>query len=134
MVQHYIYLLIFIGLFSASKAQDFKVISGPMLGHFTNTSQHFWMMLQSSERKSQEQSLPNFNSYLNNYFKEKGQSIQTITDCRYLNKGRVIVSGILNCQKQSIAKYYYFFLVSLSELVGEMIVSKRRHQFRLPAY
>ncbi len=82
-----------------------------MLGHFTNTSQHFWMMLQSSERKSQEQSLPNFNSYLNNYFKEKGQSIQTITDCRYLNKGRVIVSGILNCQKQSIAKQNWSFLI-----------------------
>ena len=82
-----------------------------MLGHFTNTSQHFWMMLQSSERKSQEQSLPNFNSYLNNYFKEKGQSIQTITDCRYLKKGRVIVSGILNCQKQSIAKQNWSFLI-----------------------
>ena len=82
-----------------------------MLGHFTNTSQHFWMMLQSSGRKSQEQSLPNFNSYLNNYFKEKGQSIQTITDCRYLNKGRVIVSGILNCQKQSIAKQNWSFLI-----------------------
>ncbi len=83
-----------------------------MLGHFTDSTQHFWIMLQSNVSSNEQHWLTNLNNYLNNFFAEKGQSIQTIRDCNYLKKDRIVISGVLTRNKIALKKNWSFLIGS----------------------
>ena len=64
-----IFLISIITAVTSKAQEDFNIVSGPMYGHFTDSTQHFWMMLQPSAFSDPYQNwTANFNQSIYKYF------------------------------------------------------------------
>lgn len=83
-----------------------------MVGHFTDSTEHFWMLVQSSTKiPNQEYWYTGFNNYLNEYFLEKGGRIEEVKECSILPDSKIIVSGVISKIKTGLKKKNWSFLI-----------------------
>ncbi len=81
-------------------AQNFKFVSGPIYGHFTDSSQHFWLMAQPLNNTIYGNWNAIFNKEIYKYFEDStGYQVKTILESKTINKGYVVVTGILRKEK-----------------------------------
>lgn len=110
-----IILLLSIVCFS-TKAQEtpvLNVVAGPMYGHFTDSTQHFWMAVGIAPYAAPDQSwLSNFNREVYRYFKtETDFEVEEINNGTIANNRYVLVSGKLRKKKKTTLGNDISFLV-----------------------
>ena len=127
-----IILLVFCCFLNTSylHSQDYKVLAGPMIGHFTDSTEHFWMLVQSSQKiENQEYWFTGFNNYLNEYFYEKGGRIEEIKQCSFLSDRKIIVSGVIyKSQKESKKENWSFLIGSCAFSYPFALLSGKRKE------
>ena len=91
-------LPIFFFLFAFSlNAQKFDVLAGPVYGHYTDSTKHFWMLV---DRNNQGNNVDNwsvqFNIFLEDYFLSNQKAfVKKILNCSFVDNGKIMVNGIL---------------------------------------
>lgn len=97
MVKCLLFLLLLIGSLSASAQQNFLVEAGPVYGHYTDSTQHFWILVQPVEKENPNLDwVTKFNVDLHQYFEDNDVgSIERINKSATVGERYLMVSGVL---------------------------------------
>ncbi len=106
-------LLILLGMNFQGSAQNFDVEIGPIYGHYTDTTRHFWMLVKPN---TQDDPLVDwvtqFNVDLYEYFEQfTEEQVRKIERSSMIKDRYILVSGILNIKKPQPAKADISFLI-----------------------
>jgi alkaline phosphatase D len=107
-------LLLLLGLNIQSVAQNFDVEIGPIYGHYTDSTRHFWMLVKPHAQNDLfvVDWVTEFNVDLYEYFEQfTEERIQKIERSSMLKDRYIMVSGILDIKQPKPAKTDISFLV-----------------------
>lgn len=106
-------LSLLLGLTIQSFAQNFEVEIGPIYGHYTDSTRHFWMLVTPhAQNDPLVDWVTQFNVDLYAYFEQfTAERVQKIERSSVLNKGYIMVSGILEIKEPKPAKKDISFLL-----------------------
>jgi len=83
-----------------TKAQTLDILSGPIYGHFTDSTQHFWMLVNPSIQNLEENWITAFNADVFRYFEQNtAYKVRKITNSMVVDEEQIIVQGILEKEK-----------------------------------
>ncbi len=97
----------------AQEDEILEIVSGPMYGHFTDSTQHFWLAAAADAYKTPYQNwLPNFNEEVYAYFTEQTDyEVKEILQSTLANKKYILISGVLRKKKNNSLGRDISFLV-----------------------
>lgn len=113
MVQSYVFLhsksidmnkvIFFIAYFIIANlsAQSFDILSGPMYGHFTDSTQNFWLLIRpKTNQVSQKDWISQLNKDVFKYFEDSTlYRIKNITESSIAYQNNIILKGVVNKKK-----------------------------------
>ena len=84
---------------NTSQAQDFEVLAGPIYGHYTDSSRHFWMAVRANQQIPNSEWISSFNADLYAYFEiHKGIRVKKVTRSNLVLGHYILVQGIVEQQ------------------------------------
>jgi alkaline phosphatase D len=87
----------------AQEASALNVVAGPLYGHFTDTTQNFWIAIKIDPFAGPEQNwLPSFNQAIYHYFEQETDfTVARVDRATIARTNYVLVNGVLNRKKRT---------------------------------
>ena len=112
MIKLLLSLFIFVGSIAAN-AQNFDIEIGPIYGHYSDSTCHFWMLVKPHKQTDPILDwVTQFNADLYQYFEKNTETtIQKITHSTIVEEIYVLVNGVLNLKQRKASQEHISFLI-----------------------